>query len=265
MFPYPRAHPLNVAIFLSMFQIEKSPIELVLKINYVARSLLTARVNNLFIIEDVHDNKLKKEINELIKYSLLPPYLKKTIPIKKELKYAGLLEPMNFYYHTVHAVPIEGEIRIVKKRKDGFIETGLASLSVKSGNEDGLRFIIVTDSSLGYGRYYSYEIYYSGFKWKFIKLNDLTKRENLVIGSRSGKDPLAHKDELISLYETNGITLVIGPPKYGILRLVSREYVNDRLYNFFPKQGVKDIRAEEALLYSLGVLENIIESRRIHK
>lgn len=260
MFPYPRAHPFNVILFTSIIGIEPSPFEKIIKMNYILRGLLSARVSNLFLIDDVYDKNLLKFIDEVIKYSLLPPYLKRTIPKKRELKFAGLLEPMNFYYHIVHPFPVEGEIRMIKVTGKNRIETGLKEEVNINDESSKQRYIIITDSLSKRARMYDLQIYYTGFKWRFITFKKLNAFKNLIIGSRSGKDPFSEREEILKLYRSMGITLLIGPPKMGVIERLGEKFLS-RAYNFFPKQGVKDIRAEEALLYSLGILLEIIDSK----
>ncbi len=245
MFEFPRRKDLNVVIFSSTLGVESSLEEITLKLSQIFRYLVLTRVTNLFVVDDL--NGFYKIIKEIYRYALTPPYLKKKIPKKRELTKVGLLSPMNLYYHVVHKFPVEGEVRM---GKDG--DFGLKRRLIKE-----IDTVLITDSKeVKYVRYYP--IYYGGFRLRKIELSDIEKMNNVIIGSRSGKDPLLHVDEIRRLFEVYGITLVLGPPSGGIIQELGGKYI-ERTYNFVPRQGVSDVRTEEALAFSLAVLNFILK------
>jgi len=244
MFEFPRRKELNVALFSSILSVESSIEEITLKISEIFRYLLIFRVSKLYIIND--SPKLYNIIRKIFDYAILPQYLKRTIPRQEELSKVGLLSPMNIYSHIVHKLPTEGEVRIGKEGNFGFKN----SLNTKDSS------ILILDSvKLRYIKYPF--IYYSGFKLIKCNLDDIKTKKNLIIGSRNGKDPFLYKREIADLYEKNGITLLIGPPKGNLINSFGLEFLI-KSYNFIPKQGVSDIRAEEALISSLSILNLII-------
>lgn len=247
IFPYSRRKDLNVILFLSIFSTERSLSEITLKVSFITRVLTIFRVTNLYWIKDINNRKLEKIISDITNYALQPPYLKKDIPLKKSLSKAGLLNPINIPSHIVAKEPIEGEYRIGKKGIFGLKDR----IQTKS------KIILITDSNTLKFREYNIYPYYNGFKFYFLKIDNLKKFDNLIIGSRSGKDPLAEKNEIKKLYESKGISLLIGPPEGKVLKEFDIQH-NEHIYNFIPHQGVKDIRAEEALLSSLSVLNFIL-------
>jgi predicted SPOUT superfamily RNA methylase MTH1 len=244
MFEFPRRKELNVALFSSILSVESSIEEITLKVSEIFRYLLIFRVSRLYIIND--SSRLYNIIRKIYDYAILPPYLKKTIPRQEELSKVGLLSPMNIYSHIVHRLPIEGEVRIGKGGNFGFKH---------SLNTKGSSVLILDSTKLDYIKYPF--IYYPGFKLVKCSLDTIKNKKNLILGSRSGKDPLLYKKEIIDMYEKNGITILIGPPKGNLINSLGSQFLM-KSYNFIPKQGVSDIRAEEALMSSLSILNLII-------
>jgi predicted SPOUT superfamily RNA methylase MTH1 len=101
-------------------------------------------------------------------------------------------------------------------------------------------------------------IYYDGFKIHKIRFEKILEKNNLIIGSRNGKNPLKYKEEIISMYEEKGLTLLIGPPEGMLLKKLGEKFL-EKSYNFIIKQGVSDVRAEEAIISSLSLLNAILE------
>ncbi len=245
MFEFPRRKDLNVVLFSSTLGIESSLEEITLKLSEIFRYLLLARVSNLLVVDD--SNGLYKLIKEIHRYALTPPYLKRKIPKKRALSKVGLLAPMNVYYHVVHRFPVEGEVRIGKNGDFGLKE--------RLGKE--FDTVLITDSTKM--KYVPYQrVYYDGFQLRKIKLPEVEKMSNVIVGSRSGKDPFLHSEEIRKLYEAGGLTLILGPPKGELIRNLGEKYIS-RSYNFVPRQGVSDVRVEEALAFSLAVLNSILK------
>ncbi|MCH4814929.1 MAG: putative RNA uridine N3 methyltransferase [Saccharolobus sp.] len=247
MFPFPRYKPLNVALFLSIFDIENSLLEITLKLSFILRVTNTFRVNKIYWITDsVNSAKLEKIIKDLTKYALLPPYLKKYVPISRNLKKVGLMSPLAIPYHLIFKQVVEGEIRLGFKGDFG----------LKKRINSSSKSILITDSlKVGYIDYSGF--YYSGVKNEFVDFNKILNFDNLIIASRNGKNPLKAKEELANLYSKYGLTLLIGPPAGNLLQRLGKQYL-DKSYNFVIKQGVLDIRAEEALAYSLSILNLLL-------
>ncbi|NON62162.1 hypothetical protein HLB03_05545, partial [Acidianus sp. DSM 29099] len=59
-------------------------------------------------------------------------------------------------------------------------------------------------------------------------------------------------------YEENGLTLLIGPPEGKVLERFGNNS-HPLILNFVPKQGVSNVRVEEALSASLSILNMILE------
>ncbi|AKA74047.1 hypothetical protein SULI_09060 [Saccharolobus solfataricus] len=247
MFPFPRYKPLNVVLFLSIFDVENSLLEVTLKLSFILRVTTTFRVNKIYWITDsLNSRKLEKIITDITKYALLPPYLKKYVPISRNLKKVGLMSPLGIPYHFIFKQAVEGEIRLGYKGDFG--------LNKKLNSSS--KTILITDSlKAGYIDYRGF--YYTGVKNEFIDFKKVFNFDNLIIASRSGKNPLQAKEQLTNLYNKYGLTLMIGPPTGNLLQRLGKQYL-DKSYNFVIKQGVSDIRAEEALAYSLSILNLLL-------
>ena len=246
IFPFPRRKELNVILFTSIFYTDRSLTEITLKTSFIVRTLSIFRVSSLYFIDDLKDPKIKRAVIDIINYALLPPYLKKKIPLKPTLKKVGLLNPINIPSHMVEKEAIEGEYRVGENGNFG----------LKSKISTRANSILIINSNPLKVKPYDFFPYYNGFKTKFIELDQISSFDNIIIGSRSGKNPFEEISKIKELYEKHGITLLIGPPQGGVLKNINvgKEYV----YNFVPNQGVRDVRAEEALLISLSILNYIL-------
>ncbi|WP_338604823.1 putative RNA uridine N3 methyltransferase [Sulfolobus tengchongensis] len=247
MFPFSRYKPLNVVLFMSTFDIENTLLEITLKLSFILRVTNTFRVNKIYWIKDSpKSERIAKIITEITRYTLSPPYLKKYIPYSKNLKKVGIMEPVTLPSHLIFRQITEGEIRIGHKGDFG-INTKL--------NPD-LKAILITDSlKLDYVPYNN--LYYNGVKNEFIEFKNIFNFENLIIASRSGKNPLKNMEEIVNLYKRSGLTLVIGQPTGNLLHNLGKQYL-EKSYNFVIKQGVSDVRVEEALAYSLSILNLLL-------
>ncbi|ABP94267.1 MULTISPECIES: putative RNA uridine N3 methyltransferase [Metallosphaera] len=241
MFPFPRAHPLNVAIYPDMFTLKNNLTVFTLEVSDVIRALVEFRVTRLYLVDRGERSHLSR-IRKLMTYAMTPPYLKRNIGIDPDLSKAGLLQPINTPYHAVSNVPVEGEIRLVQRGN-----SGLKGCEGKNG------FMLVVNSEKCKALRYT-SPFYEGPSIETISELDLGKINNVVIASRSGLDPLESIGTLRSMYQSHGITLLIGPPSGGIKSLF-KAYPS---FNFIRKQGVSDVRSKEALIASLTVLNFIL-------
>ncbi|AWR97283.1 hypothetical protein DFR86_06765 [Acidianus sulfidivorans JP7] len=246
MYPYPRRKELSLAIYSSFFSNKSSLIEKTIYSSLLFRALLEFRVSKLYIIEPSKD--IFSLVTKLASYALSPPYLKKEIPLDKDLSKAGLLSPMNILYHQVHKFLVEGEIRLGRSNN-----YGIKGLKVSKSHDS----ILVIDSVLGKTISYP-RIYYRGFEIKPISFSKLLKKDNIIIASRSGKNPIENSNEILNLYEKSGLTVVIGPPEGMLLSSLGDKYI-EISFNFIPKQGVSDIRVEEAIFSTLSILNFILQ------
>jgi predicted SPOUT superfamily RNA methylase MTH1 len=256
MFLYPRRKNLSVILFTSIFDTENSLSEITLKLSYIIRFLVDFRVSELWWVRDSKRKGIEKIIRDLVEYALAPPYAKRYIPIRPTLKKVGLLEPVNIPAHVVINGGAEGEIRISVNG-----DIGLNKKKEKLCNK---KYCLIIDSESGEIVSYPFYPYYTGFKLHFIDkkqflmiLNDKIESSNILIGSRIGVNIQTISEKIKEIYESKGLRVVIGPPKEGLAKYLNS--FNGFLINFLPKQGVKDVRAEEALMASLTLLNYFLE------
>ena len=251
IFPFPRRRKLSVVLFLSIFEVENTLTEITIKLSNVLRALVEFRVSEvIWVYQSKDERKRWSVIKDITEYALTPPYLKRHIPIKRSLSKVGLLQPLNIPSHLLMQEFVEGEIRVNEK--------GDVGLAIEKSPKS--KFVIVTDSLNRNLQPYPFYPYYSGFILKILSYDKLlekfSKLDNVILASRSGVDLRSVEDEIRKKYEEKGIYLIIGPPKRGILR--DFKEFNGLIVNFIPKQGVKDVRAEEALYASLSLLNFIL-------
>ena len=254
MFLYPRRKNLSVILFTSIFDIENSLSEITLKLSYIIRFLVDFRVSELWWVKDSKRKGIEKIIRDLVSYALALPYAKKYIPIRPTLKKVGLLEPINIPPHVVINGGAEGEIRISVN----------GDIGLEKKEKLCKKYCLIVDSERGEIVNYPFYPYYTGFKLRFVDkkqfltiLNDRIESSNILIGSRIGVNIQTVSEKIKEIYESKGIRIVIGPPKEGLAKYLHS--FNGFLINFLPKQGVKDVRAEEALMASLTLLNNLLE------
>jgi len=247
----PRRKELRVALPMSTFTVNSGIQQLTQKIGSITRTLAIFRVTDLLLIEDVKDEGLKEVISGVTEYMTFPPYLKRSIPRKAVLRKVGVLPPLDLPLHPRRKELVEGEIRRAGLKK-GKTELGV-DVEIKGGD----KYFIITDSLSKKAFPYRGPLPYLGFNLKFVREEWIKGVKNLIIGSRSGKDPMDDIKSLIELYEKSGITLLIGPPRGGLMRSLGGNFLS-KAYNFIPNQGVANIRSEEALFSALAILNMIL-------
>lgn len=250
---FPRRKPFSVILFLSIFD-KKDLRYITEKFSFIIRILSIFRVSDVTWINDTRVESLTQLIHSLYEYSILPPYLKRELSMKRELKYAGLLSPLNLPSHPKKAEPIEGELRFGSKGNFG-LEITSPCRDCEVMTVDSIRRLAI--------KYPNY-IMYSGPTQRIIDEKDLCSSLSgfVMVGSRNGENPMEYLHQIKRKYDNNGATLIIGPPRGKIMRNINncpnKKDLDINYYNFVPKQGVRDVRAEEALAISLSILNLII-------
>ncbi|NIA09228.1 MAG: hypothetical protein GWP10_05705, partial [Nitrospiraceae bacterium] len=84
-----------------------------LKIGQIARAASVFRVDRIVIYRDSDLNETEK-IEKILRYAETPQYLRKYLfPLMDDLRYAGVIPPLNTPHHPVDAKNIEiGDIRV---------------------------------------------------------------------------------------------------------------------------------------------------------
>jgi predicted SPOUT superfamily RNA methylase MTH1 len=279
--PTPRLH-----VFLpSSFGTETgSLLERTARVGVLARALAVFRVEKAVIF---HEDPKRPDPNArflktIIDYMNTAPYLRKELfPIRPELRYVGVLPPLNVPTHPESkSIPIGGiELRegLVMRRGEGYyVEAGLEKpLKLRSQRrpmskvyllirrkKGGLSFRLLSRTKSPYFLGTSVEI-------KEGPLDRLMEGYDLRIGaSRIGELVTEGWSRLeSSLRNAKGnVCVVFGSYRRGLREIAEvqglrLEQIFDFVMNFIPDQGVRTVRTEEAVYAVLSIL-NLILSKR---
>ena len=250
-----------------------------LRTGMLARFLAAARVDTLILY---HVDPAKPDdsnagfLKLLMEYLNTAPYLRKRLyRIRRELRYAGVLPPLNIPTHPEsRSIDVEHyrEGLVLESDKGSLIEAGLGKpIRVRKRLKKGARIILKISPSRGrlkasaISRRKS-EIY-PGFRVGVAgeKLSEIVKVYDLKIAtSRKGKDILTLLDELRNkIGEAKKICIAFGSAREGLYEIAERQGFSleesfDYVLNTFPGQGVKTIRVEEAVAYTLAIFNLLL-------
>ncbi len=225
------------------------------KIGMIARACAIFRVRHVYIYQDPAFDETHL-IKEVLEYLETPQYLRKYLfPLKKSLRYAGILPPLKIPSHKPKDLKI-GEVReglIVRVAPDGtaWADIGMKALALYKGKARerarvtvrvcSKRPLVVEEASPG--EYWGYEV-------RRADLEGLLKREDAVVTSRKGRIPLPDEMKRKNL-------LIFGSPAEGVHEIAEKlgiEMENVDVWNMFPDQGTQTVRLEEAVLGSLALM-----------
>ncbi len=224
------------------------------KIGIIGRAAAVFRVEKIYIY---HDPILDESdlIKEILEYLETPQYLRKHIfPIKKSLRYAGLLPPLQIPSHKPKSLKI-GEVRegvVVKVAPDGtaWADIGLKALALFRGKaRKGARVTVRVCSKNPLVVEEAKAEEYWGYDVKKTELENLLRKENAIITSRKGRIP--------RIEEMKGDKLLIfGNPKEGVLEIAERLGIHSDVdvWNMIPNQGSRTVRLEEAIIACLAII-----------
>jgi len=279
--PTPRVH-----VFLpSSFGTETgSLLERTARVGVLARALAVFRVEKAVIF---HEDPKRPDPNArflktIIDYMNTAPYLRKELfPIRPELRYVGVLPPLNVPTHPESkSIPIGGiELRegLVMRRGEGYyVEAGLEKpLKLRSQRrpmskvyllirrkKGGLSFRLLSRTKSPYFLGTSVEI-------KEGPLDRLMEGYDLRIGaSRIGELVTEGWSRLeSSLRNAKGnVCVVFGSYRRGLREIAEvqglrLEQIFDFVMNFIPDQGVRTVRTEEAVYAVLSILSLVLSKR----
>lgn len=271
----------NISILLpASFTIETPHLrEKTFRIGFIARALATYRIGTIiFYPENKKISKIEKEnfniIKKILDYINTAPYLRKFLfKISPELKYASLLPPLQIPTHAEkinleNIIPHYRQGLVIKTGKNSIIEAGLEKKIISrkklkknkrviikiDKSEKGFKFKILSRKKASV--YDGFRTYlYEGDLKKIIESFDLS-----IATSKYGLSILNLMNDLSKkLKEANNICIAFGPAKYGLYEVFKNhgynlEEIFDYIINIAPNQGVKTIRTEEALFYTLSII-----------
>ncbi|RUM34104.1 MAG: hypothetical protein DSY33_03100 [Archaeoglobus sp.] len=247
---------ISIAIPSSSLLNEKDPKIKAYKIGQIARAAAVFQVDEILIYFDpVLDES--EYIAEMLEYAVMPQYLrKKLIPIKKNLRYAGVIPPLKIPSHKPKTLKTgevrEAVIRLVGPDGTCWVDVGAKALALLKGKNlrKGARVTVRVCSKKPLVVEIAEPREYWGYRVRLVELNDIVRRRDVVITSRRGKIPSPEE-----VMELRNPTFVFGNPKEGVHEIAGRLGVSlrGRTWNLVPRQGTETVRLEEAVMASLSV------------
>jgi predicted SPOUT superfamily RNA methylase MTH1 len=243
------------------------------KIGYVARAAAIFRVEGVIIY--YYGTPLREDIElmkALLEYAVTPPYLRKrAFKLDRNLKLAGLLQPLKIPSHVVPPEPRIGEIREgMVERWDGYYSLvyigGGKYAKVPKPYPIGTRLLVRIEAPTGRPDTYRASVYrgpppdYWGFGVEVRPLQSLTEGFDTVI--LTGREGRCVCD--IKLKPGRRTLLVFGSPRKGVDEIYREAGISmpGELVNFIPGQGVEAVRTEEAIFIVLAILNYITRCAR---
>lgn len=250
-----------------------------LKLGLIARSCAIFGVDTVYVYRcsNYDDTPI---IRTILEYINLPQYLRRSVyPKSSSLQYAGLLPPLKAPHHKskINSSKLNvGDFRqgvVLSDRDVLLVDCGL-KLPVetegfsKKGDVVNIKFIsvsphlkakIVNDDEIDY--YWGYNVI------ELPSINDLLTKTNSDLILSTSRRGTPFNDVYSTLEEkfqsSERILLIYGSPRKGLLELFN---VNDfsmfsdnhLLINFIPNQNTETIRTEEAIQFSLSILNFIL-------
>ncbi len=279
MWPPPRRKTrLDVLLPSSFSRDTPHPRDRTMRLGMLARALAAARVDTLIIYHEDPgrpDKGNAETIKLLMDYLNTAPYLRKTLyPITRELRYAGILPPLNIPTHPESPEAGEEHWReglVTSSGKTSVIVAGLGR-PVKVGRRlaKGSRILLhvrpgerpkITVRSRRKAPIYP------GFKTTVVDepLKEITRAYDLSIAtSRKGRDIREAVEELRRrAAEAERICVAFGAARQGLPEILERQgaSIEEAFHitiNTMPNQGVRTIRTEEAVYYTLAILNLIL-------
>jgi predicted SPOUT superfamily RNA methylase MTH1 len=272
---------LDVLIPSSFSREASSPRDKMLRLGMLARFLAAARVEALIIYhEDPErpDRRNAEYIKLVMDYLNTAPYLRKRLyELRPELRYAGLLPPLNIPTHPERAsldYPHYREGLVISSGSKSVVEAGLERpLRLRRRLAKGSRVVLRIEPR-GDGRVSvaarsrrSVEVY-PGFRTAIIEegLPEIVGGYDLRIAtSRKGADI---REILPALKEAcagkERICVAFGASREGLYEIAERQGFKledhfEYIVNVMPLQGVRTIRTEEAVAYALAILNLILD------
>ncbi len=271
--PPRRSKDLFLAMPASVLSTEPSLLLKTLKVGYIARAAGIFRITKFIIYKDNYTRKKDYILfKKLMKYIITPPYLRKrVVPLDPDLRYAGILPPLQVPSHLAPAEPISGSyvdayiyecgssvcyayagprmnrIKVINVNKKYYNKIITIKI-IKKNNE----LISVPEEPKFYWNYYleakiSIKYIIKKYKRKYL----------LIATSRVGEKNIEDKiKNIIKKYK--GAIVFIGGPTGHLWEAggVSREEF-DFIYNAVEEQGCRTIRSEEATFIVLSKLDSV--------
>ncbi|MEM4576793.1 MAG: RNA methyltransferase [Candidatus Nezhaarchaeales archaeon] len=260
-----------------------SLLEKTVKIGFMARALSIFKVKELLIYRDVSTEVDEgRLVGKLFEYAICPQYLrKKLFPLDPDLKYVGILPPLNTPNHPMEKsieelpdVTYREGLVVSRKGRKCLVDVGLDRNVVlynagelKKGDRVVLKITKKNGTIEAYKvkredvpQYFGYEVCITDFNLKGV-ISSFKGRALIVATSRYGRNINEDAPILVERMKEHrySVLLLFGSPFRGLYELAKREGFDldktvDMVLNFVPEQGVRTVRVEEALYSTLAII-----------
>ncbi len=262
---------ISVAIPDSCLKDEATYLDKSRKVSLIARSCAIFGVKTIYIYEDGTNQHDRFVLSTILRYLEAPQYLRRTLfPKMDELKYAGILHPLQIPHHALSSNPQEikeGDIRegaIIFHKGKKFVDIGIGHRIPYYGKEYDKKRVTVQIKSVlpsisikeisedAIGQYWGYKV---KERPSLIKLLEEWKG-NTILTSKKAK--YATRQKLAEFLKTeHPLLLVFGAPDRGLYDILGKkinQIPHSATLNFFSDQSTATVRMEEALLGTLSIL-----------
>lgn len=194
------------------------------------------------------------------------------------LKHSGTLPPIKSPHHkaAIDVKDIKGiEIRfgvVVKQNDTFYVDVGLGELIRYNGTQIGKKVLVkisvkedsvfaqdITKNEID--GYWGYDVQFAESLSTLIENTKYLVMMTSVEGEQFTKH-VAHFMNRVKI--SKNLLIVFGGPKFGLRRILESESKSitnkDYFFNMFPKQGTQTIRLEEAILGTLSIVNNYLNS-----
>ncbi len=224
------------------------------KVGMIARAAAVFRVEEIIIYRDPRKDE-SRYIRDILEYLETPQYLRKYIfPLRRSLKFAGVLPPLAIPSHRSKHLKIgeirEGVVRHVAPDGTRWVDVGVDALApLECDKPKGARVTvrICSTNPLRVEEVEPEE--YWGYRVVELELEEVLERENAVVTSRRCEVPRLNEVR-------RDVTLVFGNPEEGVFEIAKRMgiEVDTECWNTVPLQGTRSVRLEEAIFATLAVV-----------
>ncbi|WP_290898750.1 putative RNA uridine N3 methyltransferase [Ferroglobus sp.] len=249
---------MEIAIPSSILENESDEKIKTFKVGIIGRAAAIFRVEKIYIYKDPSRDD-SDFISEILRYMETPQYLRKHLfPRSEKLRYAGVLQPLQIPSHKPKHLKV-GEIRegVIVKVADGtaWADIGMKALALFRGKaRKGARVTVRVCSTNPLVVEEAKPEEYWGFKVEKCSLKKLLKREDAVVTSKLGYYPSVDEMKKVNL-------LIFGSPSKEVKEIADMLGLEfeAKMWNMIPKQGVRSVRVEEAVISCLSVINFIRE------
>ncbi|MCE4615165.1 MAG: hypothetical protein F7B60_06530 [Desulfurococcales archaeon] len=236
-----------------------------LTVSRIARILGIFQADGVIIYCDERKNGNFKTFCSVLKYLLMPPYLKKYVKKSETLRKVGIAYPLNLAIHNVTTNLKLDPIRLglVVESSDRRVEVDIGldkPIGIKTNSRYRLNSLILVN--VNEGRIINEEKYYTGFTIHCVnRIQDLHKiilniKPDGIFGTSVKGTPL---ERCSKCWIAKKRAFVFGGPSKGI-KSIYKGIEYDEVLNTLKDQGTTTIRTEEAICITLSKLVKVISN-----